>query len=379
MRPMRRLASIPGMLLEAVAARLEGSGARHCAYGTALWAAAELTVPAPRAAVDGVRARTSDLATLRGFRAQDLGMLLSGVSGQARTNASWSGSAHRIREAILTGLSTPTGLFRDRATGPRRFLATFATQVYCVLGLYHYGAVFDDPEAAAAADACVARLLTLQGPQGEWPWFYNVSTGRVVDYYEVYSVHQHGMAPAILKPAAARGVPGAREALSKGFNWIFGQNRLSTSMLRPDLGVVARSQARREIGDGRIVRIARTAFDHLTARPARIDLRPERLMIRPEVRSYELGWILWSFGNDTKFYELTHHQDFDRPERDTAPLAADRKHLRPHPAPAGDLSCGTAINPATRPKRRSRPRRDILLSDFIHPKCMPRLTRPPVS
>src|SRR5262245_33593719 len=41
--------------------------------------------------------------------------------------------------------------------------------------------------------------------------------GTVVDFYEVYSVHQHGMAPAILHHAIRHGVAGAREALVKGF------------------------------------------------------------------------------------------------------------------------------------------------------------------
>ena len=59
----------------------------------------------------------------------------------------------------------------------------------------------DDPLAILAANACVTKLIALQGPQGEWPWFYAAGQGTVVDFYEVYSVHQHGMAPAILHHA----------------------------------------------------------------------------------------------------------------------------------------------------------------------------------
>ena len=61
--------------------------------------------------------------------------------------------------------------------------------------------------------------------------------GTVVDFYEVYSVHQYGMAPAFLRFAERLGVPEARDALTKGFRWVFGENQMHRSMLIPATGL----------------------------------------------------------------------------------------------------------------------------------------------
>jgi hypothetical protein len=39
---------------------------------------------------------------------------------------------------------------------------------------------------------------------------------------------------------------------------------------------------------------------------------PSQLELRMECRSYELGWILWSFGRRTDLQELTHHAMFSQ-------------------------------------------------------------------
>lgn len=87
--------------------------------------------------------------------------------------------------------------------------------------------------------------MALQGPQGEWPWFFDAVSGRVLDFYEVYSVHQYGMAPALLEWAERFGRREARDALIKGFNWVLGHNQLGRTMLVPELGLTIRSQVRK--------------------------------------------------------------------------------------------------------------------------------------
>jgi len=105
----------------------------------------------------------------------------------------------------------------------------------------------DDPRAISAANACVTQLIALQGPRGEWPWFFAPGRGTIADFYEVYAVHQYGMAPAILHHAIMHGVPGAREALVNGFIWLFGNNELGRTMLRPELHLFYRSRRRARI------------------------------------------------------------------------------------------------------------------------------------
>ncbi|HLN10758.1 MAG TPA: hypothetical protein VK281_17610, partial [Xanthobacteraceae bacterium] len=197
------------------------------AYGMALWASAELGQTLPNPALAAARRLIADGSGWRRWRAQDLGMMLSGTVSQARTDRKlWSDPAHRLFRFLRERFCSGSGLFFDQASGLRRRWASFATQTYLTLACYHYGELFGDRNAIGVANRCAAKLISLQGPDGEWPWFYDVPRGCIVDWYEVYSVHQDGMAPAFLEHAEPHGVRGATEALSRGFVWIYGNNQL---------------------------------------------------------------------------------------------------------------------------------------------------------
>jgi hypothetical protein len=125
----------------------------------------------------------------------------------------------------------------------------------------------------------------------------------------VYSVHQHGMAPAFLHHSVAHGVPGAREAILRGFEWIFGANQMQRSMLIPSLSLIYRSQARRGWQSRRAGRLARAAAAAATpVNPWTAD--PGALRLTQEMRSYEFGWLLWSFGGRSDYPELTQRAEF---------------------------------------------------------------------
>ncbi len=293
-------------------AQLPVVNARIYAWGTALWAGAELDYEVPAATLAGAHKLigVGDDSLLR-WTAQDTGMMLSGVVAQYKRDSVWAAEAKRLSSFILEHIRAPSGLFFDAGSGARRQFASFASQVYSILGLYHYGEAFSDQAALAAADAGVQKLLSLQGALGEWPWFYHAPSGRVVDFYEVYSVHQHGMAPAILHHAVARGVPGARGALVKGFGWIFGANEMGRTMLRPELQMIHRSQRRSGWRGERAARLLRAWKNVLLGRSDCIeDRKGAGLEFTQEIRSYELGWILWSFGGRQEYPELTGRPEF---------------------------------------------------------------------
>ncbi|MGA7385481.1 MAG: hypothetical protein WBW81_12540 [Methylocella sp.] len=285
-------------------------GARIYAFGMALWAGAELGFDGPANVLAKVRDLTGDPAAAVHWKAQDIGLMLSGVVARSRLDPAWCKIATSLRDVILASFRAPSGLFFDSGTGFRRYFASFATQVYSCLGLFHYGEAMGDPVAIAAANACVAQLIALQGPRGEWPWFFAPDRGMVVDFYEVYAVHQHGMAPAILHHATMHGVPGARAALVKGFIWLFGDNELGRTMLRPELHLFYRSQRRAGISGSRAARGLRALAKAALNRNDQIGAAGGAgRTLSLEARSYELGWILWSFGGRRDFPELT-----DRPE-----------------------------------------------------------------
>jgi hypothetical protein len=281
------------------------------AFGMALWAAAELNLDVPEDVVHDLNGLLAE-NNWQDFRAQDLGMLLTGIVAQAGVGRKqWVHLAGPLFSFLRERYHGESGLFFDAASGFRRRFASFATQTYLMIACYHYGEFAGNPAAIAMANACARKLIALQGPQGEWPWFFDAQQGRILDFYEIYSVHQYGMAPAWLECAERHDVREARAALIKGFNWIFGENQLGRSMLIPELQLSIRSQVRKGEMRTKGKRVLRAVRNASLGRSSGL-IDPAKVGLRLECRSYELGWILWSFGKRTDLGQLAHHEVFNR-------------------------------------------------------------------
>ena len=285
------------------------------AFGMAMWTAAELGETIPASIMTHIRSMLAKKRNWLTFSAQDLGMILIGVTAQAKLQpASWAPLAAALFDFLINHYYCRSNLFFNSPHGLRRRFASFATQTYLTLACYIYGEFADHRRAIELANSTTRKLLELQGPNGEWPWFFDVPNGAVVDFYEVYSVHQYGMAPAFLQFAERLGVPEARTALLKGFRWVFGENQMRRSMLLPATGLSIRSQVRSGEMRTKVFRIGRAIANATFARASGL-VDPASLQLRLECRSYELGWILWSFGKRNDLPELTHHSAFSEPGR----------------------------------------------------------------
>lgn len=280
------------------------------AYGMALWSAAELKLELPAVVAKQIETLLLDTSSWASFRAQDVGMLLTGLVAQARTGEKqWQRFIPPLFAFLAERYSSHSGLFFDEAYGLRRRFASFASQTYLTLACFHYGEFAGRRDAIEMAKTCTRKLIDLQGPQGEWPWFFDAERGCILDYYEVYSVHQYGMAPAFLECAEHHGIHEARAAMIKGFRWVLGDNQLYRPMLVPDLQLTIRSQVRRSELHTSTLRMARALRNAYLRRPAGL-IDPTHVDLRLECRSYELGWILWSFGRRTDLRQLTHDPAF---------------------------------------------------------------------
>lgn len=280
------------------------------AYGMALWSAAELKLDVPDEVTRHIETLVAERQNWLRFRAQDIGMLLTGMIAQAREGQrQWERPARMLYEFLVARYHGKSALFFDAPSGYRRRFASFATQTYLTIACYHYGEFSGDDRAIRIAQDCTRRLIELQGEHGEWPWFFDAKEGRVLDFYEVYSVHQFGMAPALLECAERHGIPEARDALVKGFRWILGDNQLRRVMLVPELQLSIRSQVRKDelhTNKKRMLRAVRNVYFPRAASLA----DSAHVGLRLECRSYELGWILWSFGQRSDLAELTNHYMF---------------------------------------------------------------------
>jgi len=157
--------------------------------------------------------------------------------------------------------------------------------------------VCDSPEAREMARRIGELLLEHQHPLGQWAWHYNTRTGKMVDLYPVYSVHQDGMAPmALLQLEQALGVL-TTPAVARGAAWLFGRNELGELMAILERALIRRSIRRRSPMRRVVVPLKAASLMRLGhAQDLGACLSdPSILEVDTELRPYHLGWCLYAF------------------------------------------------------------------------------------
>ncbi len=243
--------------------------------------------------LERVRRLAGDDSALRRFTVQQMSWLLWGaVSAARRGLAEAESAAHRLFDAMTARFVKPgEALPRHTMGAPRGGIVSFGASVYYLRSLYGYGCLFGSSGAHAGFDRGVSALLAGQGPQGEWPWLVACKDGRPLEYYPVFSVHQHSMSMLFLFPAHSRGLPGISPAIDRSISWVAGRNQLGQPMVRRHPFFIYRSHERKA-AVARPERFLRARAMLLSGRTA--ELVPKgRLRVNTECRSYELGWILY--------------------------------------------------------------------------------------
>ncbi len=98
-------------------------------------------------------------------------------------------------EELIERRQTTSGLMLQAGAGRRARFPNFATQIYSLLALATVTRLALDRRARLAAERLAEVLLQTQGPDGAWPWVFDVRRGSVIEPYHLYSVHQDAMAP----------------------------------------------------------------------------------------------------------------------------------------------------------------------------------------
>ncbi len=202
---------------------------------------------------------------------------------------------------LLEANAAPSGLLYHYGPGNRRRrFPNFATQIYGVLALATAVRLGLDDRAGPAARRLADRLIELQLADGGWPWLFDADRGTVVERYEVYSVHQHGMAPmALLELAQVTGEPRYAEAASRGVTWLHGRNDLGIEFADQSQRMIYRSIRRRRPLDRAAIAV-NLAGSAVAGRPV---LRgPLGLELYAVGRPYELGWLLEAWAGRESMY-----------------------------------------------------------------------------
>lgn len=225
---------------------------------------------------------------------QDVAWALWGSVAAHRIGLRGADSLASALLARITGqLTSPLGL---PFHGPRRYrrrIVSFGALTYFLRGLSEAANALDEADADRLFRAGLEHALALQGPLGDWPWMIDPLSGRALDRYPVFAVHQDSMAMLFLLPSLERGVPGIEQAIDRSLDWALGRNELGVSMYGDDPVFFAYRSIERCERAPRLRRYGRS-LNALTGRSAQ-NLPPSALRLNPECRSYHLGWILYAW------------------------------------------------------------------------------------
>ncbi len=266
--------------------------------GLLLWTCAEVlpeTVPSTYRQVGAADALTRFADARQGFT-MEVAWYLTGLIACCEAGcADLAGQPENIgaARAILARNCGDAGIYGHRSADgrlsgyARRRIGSFADQVYPTIAFARLSSVLDDRDACEMAIRTAVTMCDLQGAMGEWSWHYDAQTGRVVNRYPVYSVHQHAMGPMMLFAVAEASNRNFDEAICRSLAWISGDNELQRDFVEPELGLIWRSIYLR--------RAHRYTDAALRVAGLRREAAGVELQIRYECRPYELGWLLYAF------------------------------------------------------------------------------------
>ena len=208
--------------------------------------------------------------------------------------------AHACAKRLLESYRSDARLFPHQPVGVpapafRGHVGCFADQVYPIQALAFYGMKFSDARAIEASRGCAREICKLMGRGGQWWWHYDVRSGRVVEGYPVYAVHQDAMAPMALLAAEAASGESFDEAIELGLKWLVRSPEIGASLIDTENNIIWRKVCRREPGKLSRAMQAVASSVHPAIRVPGTDIAFPPVAIDWESRPYHMGWLLHAF------------------------------------------------------------------------------------
>lgn len=181
------------------------------------------------------------------------------------------------------------------ASGTRSHVSCFADMVYPIHALSNYARLTGERQALDAAAAAAGKICELQGEDGQWWWHYDQRSGKVIEGYPVYAIHQDAMAPMALFALKDAGGPDFSKAIKKGLDWLVHSPEIQGSLIDNEADLIWRKVARRE--PGKLSRYAQAAASiiHSSLRIPGMNRLFPATTIDHEDRPYHLGWLLYAW------------------------------------------------------------------------------------
>lgn len=177
----------------------------------------------------------------------------------------------------------------------RQKYPNFATQIYSIYALAKVYCMGLNKNVIDVAKKAADVLFSFQLPDFGWPWIYDVEKNRVVEPYELYSVHQDAMAPmALFELYDATGDSQYKDSAVNSLTWIYGNNQLNSKMIDKTNGIIYRSIRRKKPFD-KISLYGNSLSSKILSRYL-FKANSKFVEINKTCRPYHFGWLLqaWS-------------------------------------------------------------------------------------
>jgi len=176
-------------------------------------------------------------------------------------------------------------------------VSCFADFVYPVQALSYYYMVTRDSKALEMAQSCGDHMCEMQGDSGQWWWHFDTRTGRIIERYPVYSVHQDSMAPMALLALEKACGKSYFKSIEKGLSWLVNPPEIGGSLIDIEKNIIWRKVARKE--PRKLVRGIQAASSriHTSLRAPGMNILFPPVAIDYESRPYHMGWILHTWQN----------------------------------------------------------------------------------
>ncbi len=229
----------------------------------------------------------------------ELAWALTALSVSPHGVATDADLAARVARRLLQSQGRSSHLFPHWPAGcaapwARAHVLCFADLVYPIHALSHYHGWTGDSPAMLAASSCAARMVALQGDAGQWWWHFDSRTGRVVERFPVYSVHQDAMAPMALFALADAGGEDYSTAIKLGMEWLKHAVEIDGTLVDREADLIWRKVHRREPGKVSRMLQAGASRLHPSLRFPVDPLFPPDA-VDYECRPYHLGWLLYAW------------------------------------------------------------------------------------
>lgn len=205
----------------------------------------------------------------------------------------------RLADRLCRAFASDVALFPhtlEESSPATRHVTCFADFVYPTLALSQYARLTGNQEAARCAARSAEAMCERQGAAGQWWWHFDYRTGRVLERYPVYAVHQDSMAPMALFAAADAAGANFDAAIARGLDWLMHAPELDArSLIDERARLIWRKVARRE--PAKLSRYLQAGLSRVSSElpAAALDTLFPPTIIDDEDRPYHLGWVLYAW------------------------------------------------------------------------------------